>query len=697
MNTRRFPFALSVLSLALFHSPLYAADQAETVLDTVKVESNFRDTELQQSTTSVTVVDEDHIEQRAARGLDDLIGIMPNVNAASGASNANYFQIRGIGERGQFSTPLNPSVGVLVDDFDFSRMGAAATMFDVKQVEVLRGPQGTRFGSSAMAGVIQVTTNEATDEPAARIETTVGSRNTAAAGVMLNGPIAGDSLVGRLAVYKHTSDGYMQNTHLDKNNTQNEDELTARANLKWYATDNLEFDLKVLKLNLDNGYDAFNFDNDYKTISDEPGHDRLKGDAVAFKTIYNMPKSELQATVTHSDTTSEYGYDDDWTYVGFDPNGYSAFDNYQRHRRNSSLDLRLTSNESGRLFNNKTDWVVGTYFLSQEEELKRTYPYIANGKSTSDYNTLNASLYGQLDHHVSSRLTLTAGLRAERFEADYKDSSGFKRKTDEMLYGGKLGASYQLTQEHLGFVTLSKGYKAGGVNANQSLPKNKIPFDTETLWSLETGLNSSMLEGRLNTRLNVFYALRKDMQVRSSTQKDGSPDFVIYQDNAAEGDNYGLEGQADWLIIPEFRMISSLGLLHTSFTDYTYVDPNDATKKINLNGRDQAHAPSYQYSLGGEVYVTPNWTLAANLEGKDAFYFSDSHNQKSKAYTLANANVQYKNKHWTVIVWGRNLGDTKYATRGYYFGIDPRTGYADGLYTQQGEPRTFGATVAYDF
>lgn len=698
MNTRHFPFALSVLSLALFHSPLYAEEKSETVLDTVKVESNFRDTELQESTTSVTVIDEDHIEQRAARGIDDLIGIMPNVNAAGGASNANYFQIRGIGERSQFTTPINPSVGVLVDDLDYSRMGAAATMFDVKQVEVLRGPQGTRFGSSAMAGVIQVTTNEATAEPAARLETTVGSHNTIAAGVMVNGPIAGDELVGRLAVYKHTSDGYIENTHLDKKNTQNEDELTARANLKWYASDNLEFDLKLLHLNLDNGYDAFNHDNG-DSISDEPGHDKLKGDAVALKSIYNIGnKADMQVTLTYSDTTAEYGYDEDWTYVGYHPNEYKAFDNYERKRKNSSADFRFTSAEGGRIFNNSTDWVAGIYYLSQDEKMNRTYPDQATPKAAYDYKTTNLSAYGQLDHHLSSKVTLTAGLRVEKFDADFSNDKNFAEKTDETLFGGRLGASYQFHPEHLTFLTLSKGYKAGGVNADQSLPKDKISFDTENLWNLETGLNSSMLDGRLNTRLNVFYALRKDMQVNSSTQKQGSQQFTIYQDNAAEGDNYGMEGQIDWLMIPEFRMISSLGLLHATFTDYTYTDPNNTANTISLNGRDQAHAPSYQYSLGGEYYVTPNWTLSANLEGKDAFYFSDSHSQKSKAYTLANANLQYKDKAWTVILWGNNLGDTEYATRGFYFAGDPRNNYTQkATYFQKGAPRTFGATVAYDF
>ncbi len=695
----------SFLSFGLWHSTPSLAE--ETTSDTktvklkpVKIEADFREANIQQSTSSVTVVTPVEIQERDAQNIEDVIGLMPNVNAASGGATAHYYQIRGIGERGQFSTPLNPSVGVLVDDFDYSRIGAAATMFDVNQVEVLRGPQGTRFGSGALAGVIQVQTNEASLEPSARVEATVGSHNTYAGGVMLNGPIVKDRLAGRLAIYQYNSDGYIENTHLDKKNTQKQDELTARANLKWYASDDLTIDLKLLHLNLDDGYDAFSFTNDNKTISDQPGQDSLKSDGIALKADYAMTDSvDMVAILTQTDSTSKYGYDDDWTYVGFDPNGYSAFDFYKRDRKNQSLELRFMSSETGRIFNGTTDWVGGIYYLKQDEKLHRTYPYVTDpsGKESSDYKTNNLAAYGQLDYHLTAKATLIAGLRIEQFQADYDNSYGFSDSTDEVLYGGKLGASYQVTPEHLTFVTLSRGYKSGGVNDDASLPKDKIPFDAEYLWNLEAGLNSSMLNNRLNTRLNVFYGLRKDQQVNSSTQQVNSPAFTIYMDNAAESTYYGLEGQADWLALDQLRLLGTLGLLQTEFTDYTYVDPNNPADDINMNGRALAHAPGYTFSFGGEIYLTDNWTISANIEGKDAFYFSDSHDQKSKAYSLVNSAVTYNRKNWTVTLWGKNLGDTQYATRGYYFGIDPRTNYSKDLYTQQGAPRTYGVTVAYDY
>src|SRR4029077_12196984 len=103
------------------------------------------------------------IAQLQAQQLEQILGLMPNVNYASGASRGRYLQIRGIGETGQFVEPLNSSVGLIVDHVDFSGIGTISTLYDVHQVEVFRGPQGTLYGANALAGLINVTTNDPGD------------------------------------------------------------------------------------------------------------------------------------------------------------------------------------------------------------------------------------------------------------------------------------------------------------------------------------------------------------------------------------------------------------------------------------------------------------------------------------------------------------------------------------------------------
>jgi len=91
-------------------------------------------------------------------------------------------------------------------------------------------------------------------------------------------------------------------------------------------------------------------------------------------------------------------------------------------------------------------------------------------------------------------------------------------------------------------------------------------------------------------------------------------------------------------------------------------------------------------------------TAGLTLEGKDGFFFSDSHEERADSYQVVNANLSYKRKNMTTTLWGRNLFDEEYDTRGFGgFGNNPGNGYIAEKYTQKGEPRTFGVNVSIDF
>ncbi|RKZ95762.1 MAG: TonB-dependent receptor, partial [Gammaproteobacteria bacterium] len=142
----------------------------------------------------------------------------------------------------------------------------------------------------------------------------------------------------------------------------------------------------------------------------------------------------------------------------------------------------------------------------------------------------------------------------------------------------------------------------------------------------------------------------------------------------------------------DWRVFANVGLLRATFEEY--IDPDG----IDADGRDQAHAPRYQFSLGADYYLGQHWTFHANVEGKDEFYFSDRHNAKSDSYALVNASVEYALESWRLNLWGRNLFDEDYATRGFgSFGNNPGNGYQTETYTQQGEPRIIGLTLSYDY
>lgn len=686
------PSLLSIaVTSALFAPGAVAQTETDsTDLPSMLVSADFRPAEAQDIPVSLTTFDEEIIESRGAQHIEDVLNLAPNVNISSGASRGQYFQIRGIGERSQFAAPLNPSVGLIIDGIDFSRTGGAATLFDIEQVEVLRGPQGTRYGTNALAGVINMQSKQATNKLDMDFESTVGNYNTRSVGVAVGGPLIKDTLLGRVAVHTYQSDGFMDNDFLGRDNTQNRDEITARSHLKWLVNNDLTIDLNLLHLNIDNGYDAFTLDNSRNSLSDEPGEDKQRTNAFALKGDWRASSAlQLQSTVTYSKSDLLYSYDADWSNrprnAGI-PGSYDGVEVYDRGRENYSFELRALSNEDGRIFNNSTDWTVGIYYLNQDEKLDASNTFIP---VVNQYETENTAIFGQLDTRITERLTLINGLRVGHFKAEYLDNNGLDLDPSEMLFGGKIGLEFQYNQNHLLYSTLSRGYKSGGVNNATGIEARFREFDTEYMWNLELGAKSLWLEGDLLTNVALFYGIRKDAQVKNSKQEGVS--FIDYQQNAAKGTNAGIEFDLDWLINDQWRALASLGLLYTNFNDY------DVRDNLDVTGREQAHAPAYQFSLGGEYYPAPNWVIRANIEGKDEFYFSNSHNAKSSSYVISNASIEYQNQDWRLTLWGRNLFDKDYATRGFFIENDPSINYAKRKYIQYGDPRTFGLTVSYDY
>ena len=190
------PAVAIALSIALA-AVTVPAEEDDDLIEEVVVTATLRGDDLSRVPSSISVVTDAEIAARAASHLDDLLGAVPNLNFAKGASRARFLQIRGIGERGQFEEPLNSSVGLIVDGVDLSGLGTVASLFDVEQVEVLRGPQGTLYGANALAGLINVVTRAPTDNPEGLVELTGGNYGTYGLGAVASGALS-DIARGRL-------------------------------------------------------------------------------------------------------------------------------------------------------------------------------------------------------------------------------------------------------------------------------------------------------------------------------------------------------------------------------------------------------------------------------------------------------------------------------------------------------------------
>ena len=695
--------ALIAPAVVLSGPSLYAQELTE-----ILVTAEFRPVTLQSQASSISVVTREDIQQRAAQHLEEVLNIAPNVNFSSGSSRARYYQIRGIGERSQFQEPLNPSIGLVIDDIDFSGMGTIGTLFDVDQVEILRGPQGTLHGANALAGLINIRTGQPQSEPALQVEATVAEYNSLSLGVVGTGPLIGDTLLYRLALNTYQSDGFIENDFLHRDDTNNRDETSIRGKLRWLLDETNTVDITALYVDVDNGYDAFSLDNTRHTLSDQPGQDEQQSTALGLNWLRQGRTVDITGLVSYANSKTDYGYDEDWSFVGIAPGWeYSSFDQYLRDRDSFSAQLRLLSNRQSRLFSDTTDWVLGAYYLKNDEALRRRYTYLEED-FTSNYDTQTLALFAQFDSQLSARWHATAGLRVEQRRTDYRDSNAVSADPTKELWGGKLVFEYDLADDAMVYLGVSRGYRANGVNANILASMDSIDdpdiidqlaglqdFEEEFLINYEAGIKASFPAQAVRARLALFYMDRKDQQVKGSLvipRVDGNTTFIDYTNNAARGNNYGAELEVDWQLWEQLNVYANLGLLHTEFDDYINADGDD------LSGRDQAQAPSYQYAIGARLDFGRGFYGRLDVEGKDSYFLSDRHAVKAPSYNLAHVRLGYSAQNWSLALWLRNLTDEEVVVRGFgSFGNDPRKEYALEPYYQYGDPRVLGVSATYSF
>lgn len=714
----RAPLALAIAT-ALSTSAFAQTDAIDkpdpsTEMEVMVVTADFRSSSLEKMPSSITVIDSQKIQDESAQHFEDLLNSIANFNWSGGSSRPKYFQIRGVGEQEQYQGAPNSSVGYIIDDIDLSGIGMVSSMYDLQQVEVLRGPQGTRYGANALAGLIYLKSNDPTDVFEHGAEVSLGDDNLRTFSGFSSGPLTDSGkLLYRVSLQQHQQNGYHDNLYLGRDDTNGRDEFSGRAKLRWYATDDLQFDLTVLHADFDNGYDVWSLTNSpTQTTSDQPGVDSQRTTGAGFKATYSGAETfELTSLTSFANTDHHYSYDGDWSNPEYwaskqcsensnlAPCQYDYFWDKTGQRKTVSQEFRLSSTEQGRIFADSTDWLLGVYAmnLKEDNQLYSEYNTLPDEVLDSEYEATNYALFGQLDTDLGSDYALSVGLRLERRNSHYSDTNNDNFDPSETMWGGHIAVSKVLNDSHNAYVRVARGYKAGGFNMTLPVELNdKKEFSTETLYNYEIGLKSHWLAGLIDTNLALFYMDRQDQQVAASQQDPDKPQrFILFTENAGSSNNYGAELDATWYATDNLQIYSSLGWLETAYGDYQYQDKYGT--EVDLTGRDLAHSPHLTYSLGGTYRTNSGWFTNLNLSGKSEFYYSDSNESRSEPYTIVNARVGYEASAWSAYLWGRNLFNEEYGVRGFYFGNEPDNGWAEKQYIRYGDPRQIGVTFNVKF
>ena len=670
--------------VTVFFAGLATADDA---IDEIVVTADFRERPAQEIATSVTVLSGDFIREAAQQHFEELVNTVPNLNWSGDGHRARYFQIRGIGELEQYEGAPNPSVGFLIDDIDFSGIGTVATLFDMESVEVLRGPQGSRYGANALAGLIYMRSKMPTAERDGRLQLTVGDDDARGIGMAFGGALDDDErLLLRVSGQRFESNGFRDNTYLNREDTNGREETTLRARIRLDASDDLEVNLAALYTDIDNGYDAFALDNGYTMLSDKPGRDAQRSAGASLRLDWTGSASgSLTAITSFANSDVDFSFDADWgNEESWSPVTYDYVSLTNRDRRTISQEFRFAAEQ----------WLVGVYALNLVENLDTTNlgEYYDPGYDwadslddvfASEYESTNLALFGQRDWELGIGSTLSAGLRVEQRSTDYSDTTVLESNPSDTMWGGELSLSHEHTDNLMSYVSLSRGYKAGGFNLGV-VPAGQRTFGDEVLWSAEAGIKSTLASNRVLLNAAAFYSRRDDQQVRISEQinPNDPASFVFFTVNdTARGNVQGLEADLRWFASDAVELYASLGLM---------------SSRLGESGRDLAHAPRYSFSAGAVYRGRSGFFARLDATARDEYYFDVSHDQKSQAYELVNARAGFEGENWIIELWVRNLFDEQYAVRGFYFGNEPPD-FPPELYTRAGDPRHAGLTIERRF
>jgi outer membrane receptor protein involved in Fe transport len=433
----------------------------------------------------MTMLDAEAIDAATLQHFRGTVALVPN--ELSDRTRARY-QLRGIGELEQYEGAPNPSVG------HHRRHRPVRGRWCE---HVFRPAAGRCCGARARVGAsarpawsTRIGRRRPRLDPQA--EATAGDDDTRA-GIAVGGGLA-QGLSGRLSLQRYRSDGFYDNVALGVDNSNGRDETSARGQLLWALGRSWRARLALLYADFDNGYDAWSPENGRVTFSDQPGRDEQQTSGASLK--FSGPLGAVADLVSISavaDSAVLFSFDGEWGNADYwAPYAYDYVYRDRRDRQSLSQELRLVSSPGGGLFGGRGAWVLGVYAQRLDEsdailsaglyddsaDAPFSYCTPCRDHTTldSDYDAANDAVFGRLDTALDERVSLNAGLRLERWQADYADvfrdfvygdadqPGRNEFHPEESLWGGDLGLDIRLAERTRLYALVARGYKAGGFN-----------------------------------------------------------------------------------------------------------------------------------------------------------------------------------------------------------------------------------------
>ena len=688
----------SILAGGVGISAAHAADSAQ--IETVTVTAERRAENIQQVPLQVSAFSADQLAASNVKTTQGVLNLVPNVSMDHSYTYLNSFVVvRGVAEINNADSPM----AVIVDGVpQNNQKQMLMDLFDVKQVEVLKGPQGGLYGRNAIGGAMIITTKSPTNEFEGSADVTYGNGDAWQTTASISGPIIKDKLLFRLSANLKGDGGRIENTYLHKNVDKIDHDDTVRGKLLAYPTNWLTLDLRGSYNDFKGGaiWDSVVYSgnpNDIRPpVSDFLGQTTGHIADASFKFDADLGFATLTGITAYTDLAEDNRGDLDFTNPVINPGGFLGF--LGPFGQGQNLSVNMTSQEL-RLVS-PTDqpfrWITGAYYVHTNRSLLTRGFFDVNHspaqfndpalvliqKAESDSNNAWA-IYGQADYDLTSKFTLSAALRYDHDNRQQTDlGTKLVRKHSFDNTEPKVTATYHIDKDRLVYATYSTGFRSGGFNA----PGVSIPeFKAETLTNYEAGFKTSWLDKRLVLNGAVYYAVDHNFQfffvdALTASQIIGNLDKVHI---------WGVELQAQALVADGLQVFGGLGTTNTDIrqsTDFAGIVGNKTPKTVpwTLNAGFE-----YDRSLGGDV----NGTLHFEYQHRARKYWQIDNLAVSDPIDLVSARAGVEFGRWGLYVWGKNLTDAR-----YYADYNP--GKFSGLPYDIGslaQPRTYGVEARVTF
>ncbi|MEO1244311.1 MAG: TonB-dependent receptor [Pseudomonadota bacterium] len=703
---------LAALLSGIFIAPMGYAQ--EVAVDGAKIEeivvtAQIREESFQEIPVTGSVFDAQTLDDNRLELLDDVARFTPGLVVSYFNNSSPNFAIRGAMNTFSQAGASKP-VGIFVDDVFIPRNSAAAfELFDIHQVSVLRGPQGTLFGRNVTAGAVQIYTSEPDlEDTALKLRAGIGSDSFSELSALLSAPLA-ENVAGKLSLGYKQRDGFSVD-RFSGQEFEDLDSLTARASLLFVPSDRLEIKLSADFSRDENGGKGYSFISS-SDASDFTGNDgnprtselRVPQDyerdiaGVSAHFDWTPGAGRFQSITAYRQSESRELYSLGAADVTLPSVSTQFIKDDQDDPKSFSQELRYISDKGDRF-----DFIAGLYLYREDTDRFLGDELLGAGGNavfvdrefTVDAETTSVAAYLSATFHLGDKFDLGIGGRYTREDKDvgvsFVDNNNggnsfvTNPSSDFSEFTPRVTLTYHATDNLTLFASRSEGFTAGGFNTEtNNIVSVELGFDPETVTAYELGTKSSWFDGGLVVNATLFSQDYEDKQ--EGFLLPGSF-FSIF--NASQATMEGLELEAAWALNDRFAARLSYSYLDASYDQF--VIPGGA----DFSGNRLQQAPENSYSLALDyVQDFGMSTLSGGLSVtyQDDYFTGASNIPQFRidSYSLVNARLGWAwgGGRWSVQAWGKNLGDEDFVRI---------RGTSGAIAEYYGPPRTYGVNLTYE-